>query len=275
MDKLSSTAQFHQDNAAAWDVTAAIYERDEQRDIEMLRSGGNSLMPQEQAALGDLAGWCQHAIHLQCAGGTDTLSLLQQGAHAVTGIDISPRMIACARRKSAALPAAGGRASWFCSDVPAAPPELDETADLVHTGRGALCWMMDLDAWAGTVKRLLKPGGKLHVFEGHPLDWVWDVNAAAFQFDHQRGDYFASLPYAGEIWPKPFVDRQEKVDPASLRLHDRPWTLGQILNSVICAGLRIEFFEEYPQTFWDQFPNIPPDILSRLPHTFTLMAVKG
>jgi SAM-dependent methyltransferase len=272
MNKLDPTAQFHQDNAAAWDVTAAIYERDEGRDIELLRSGGTSLLPQEQAVLGDLAGWCQRAIHLQCAGGTDTLSLLRQGAHAVTGIDISPRMIACARRKTAA---AGARASWYCCDVLAAPPELDETADLVHTGRGALCWMMDLHAWAGTVSRLLKPGGKLHVFEGHPLDWVWDVHTSAFQLDPQRGDYFAHTPYAGEIWPKPFVDRQAEVDPASLRLHDHPWTLGQILNSVTSAGLRIEYFEEYPHTFWDQFPNIPPDTLRRLPHTFTLLAVKG
>jgi SAM-dependent methyltransferase len=275
MDILDPTLQFHQDNAAAWDVTAAIYERDEPHDIAMLRSGGTSLMPQEQAALGDLAGWCNHAIHLQCAGGTDTLSLLRQGAYAVTGIDISPRMIACARRKTAALAVSADPASWYCCDVLAAPPELDGTANLVHTGRGALCWMMDLDAWAHTVSRLLKPGGKLHVFEGHPLDWVWDVEASAFQFDPERGDYFAHAPYAGEIWPKPFVDRQAEVDPATLRLHDHPWTLGQILNSVIGAGLRIEYFEEYPQPFWDQFPNIPSATLHRLPHTFTLLAVKG
>ncbi len=271
MGTINPTAQFHQDNAAAWDVTAAIYERDEQADIDFLRSGGNSLLPQEQAALGDLSGWCQRAIHLQCAGGTDTLSLLRQGARAVIGVDISPRMIACARRKSAALAAP---AWWYCCDVLSIPRELDNTANLVHTGRGALCWMMDLDAWASTIHRLLKPGGKLHLFEGHPLDWVWDVNSSTFQFDPERGDYFAQTTYAGKVWPKPFVDQQEEVDPASLSLHDHPWTLGQILNSVIRAGLRIEYFNEYPQTFWDQFPDIPAEILHRLPHTFTLLASK-
>jgi SAM-dependent methyltransferase len=274
MKKIESTDKFHQDNAAAWDVTAAIYERDEQTDVEFLRRGGSSLMPQEQASLGDLSGWCQRAIHLECAGGTETLSLLRQGAQAVIGIDISPRMIACARRKAAALAALGSQTSWYCCDVLAAPPELDATADLVHTGRGALNWMMDLDAWARVVFRLLKPGGKLHVFEGHPLDWVWDVKAAAFQLDAGRGDYFAQSTYAGEIWPKPFIDRQVEVDPATLNLHDHPWTLGQILNSVIRAGLRIEYFNEYPQTFWDQFPDIPPETLRRLPHTFTLLATK-
>jgi len=148
MEKTDRTDKFHQDNAAAWEVTAAIYERDEQRDIEFLRRGSSSLMPQEQAALSDLSSWCRRAIHLQCAGGTDTLSLLQQGAQEVIGIDISPRMIACAWRKTAALAALGVQASWYCCDVLAAPPELDGTADLVHTGRGALYWMMDLDAWA-------------------------------------------------------------------------------------------------------------------------------
>jgi len=263
---------YHRENGAAWDITAAIYERDEQRDINFLRAGGSSLLPPEQAALGDLAAWCQRAIHLQCAGGTDTLSLLKQGAAEVVGIDISPRMIACARRKTAALSAP---ASWVCCDVLAAPEELSGSADLVHTGRGALNWMMDLDAWARLAARLLKPGGRLHVFEGHPLDWVWDIHAATFQFDAQRGDYFSQAPGGGEIWPKPFIERQEEVASTSIHLHDHPWTLGQIINAVIRAGLRIEYFDEYPLPFWGQFPEIPEETLQKLPHTFTLLAKKA
>ena len=106
------------------------------------------MMPPEQAVLHDLAQWCQRAIHLQCAGGTDTLSLLRQGATEVVGIDISQRMIASARRKTEALSA---RASWYCCDVLAAPEELSDSADLIHTGRGALLWMMDLDAHTFTL----------------------------------------------------------------------------------------------------------------------------
>jgi SAM-dependent methyltransferase len=262
---------FHRDNGAAWDVTAAIYERDEQRDIEFLRSGDNSLLPPEQAVLHDLGTWCQRAIHLQCAGGLDTLSLLKQGAAEVVGVDISERMIASARRKTAVLSA---RASWHCCDILAAPPELSGTADLVHTGRGALLWMMDLDAWAQVVHRLLKPGGRLHIFEGHPLDWVWDVASTSFSFHPARGNYFTQALSGGEIWPRPFIARQEIVDPASITLHDRQWTLGQIINSVIHAGLRIEYFNEYPLAFWNQFPEIPPETLSKLPHTFSLLARK-
>jgi SAM-dependent methyltransferase len=261
----------HRDNGAAWDVTAAIYERDEARDIEFLRAGENSFLPPEQAVLRDLAQGCRRAIHLQCAGGLDTLSLLRMGAVEVVGIDISARMIASARRKTAALNA---RADWYCCDILATPEELTGSADLVHTGRGALLWMMDLEAWARLTYRLLKPGGRLHVFEGHPLDRVWDIHAATYQLDPERGDYFSQVPGGGEVWPKPFIDRQEAVAPASLPLHDRQWTLGQTINAIIQAGFQIEFFNEYPLPFWDQFKEIPAELLQKLPHTFTLLAKK-
>ncbi len=262
---------FHQDNRAAWDVTAAKYEQDEHADLEFLRAGGNSLLPPEQDALRDLSKWCGRAIHLQCAAGLDTLSLLRQGAREVVGVDISQRMIASARRKSAALAAP---ASWYCCDVLAAPADLDGTADLVHTGRGALPWLMDLESWAGVVQRLLKPGGRLHIFEGHPLDWVWDWQADSFQFHPLHAGYFSEQAGRGEVWPRPFIDRQEGIDPAAYHPHDRQWTLGQIINTVIGAGLRITFFQEYPHAFWNQFENIPEALLHRLPHTFSLMAVK-
>jgi SAM-dependent methyltransferase len=262
---------YHQDNRAGWEITAAKYEEDEPEDIAFLRAGGNSLLEPEQAVLGDLSGWCERAIHLQCAAGLDTLSLLRQGAREVVGIDISERMIASARRKTQAL---GLDARWYACDVLAAPAELDGAADLVHTGRGALPWMMDLDAWAAVIFRLLKPGGLLHVFEGHPLDFAWDTDAATYQLHPRRGDYFSRAAYGAEIWPKPFIERQEGIDPAGTTMHDRAWTLGQILNSLIRAGLRIEYFDEYPIPFWNQFPEIPPDLLRRLPHTFSVLARK-
>ena len=261
---------FHQDNAKAWNITAAKYEDDEQEGIDFLRAGGSSLLPEEQAVLGDLSG-CQLAIHLQCAGGLDTLSLLHHGVQAVHGLDISERMIASARRKSAALNAP---AAWTCCDVLAAPQSLWGSADLVHTGRGALPWMMDLDAWAAVVCRLLKPGGRLHVYEGHPLDWVWDAGATGYQFNQAHGEYFADGMGDGDVWPRPFIDRQAHIDPAAVKIHDHQWTLGQLINTILRAGLRLTYFNEYPQPFWNQFPNMPADLLKRLPHTFQVVAVK-
>lgn len=159
--------EIHQVNKAAWEVTAAKYEAEEEAAIALLRAGGNNLLAPERRFLHDLGAWCRRAVHLQCAGGLDTLSLWRHGAAEVVGIDISERMIASARRKSQRLAAP---ATWYCCDILATPHTLDGTADLVYTGRGALCWMMDVGAWARVVARLLKPGGRLYLFEGHPLD---------------------------------------------------------------------------------------------------------
>jgi SAM-dependent methyltransferase len=186
-------------------------------------------------------------------------------------VDISERMLASAQRKSNALNAP---ATWVCCDVLQTPQELDGTADLVHTGRGALLWMMDIHAWAQVVARLLKPGGRFHLFEGHPLDWVWDIEATDFRFDAKRGDCFTGAITGGDIWPKPFLLDQDALEQRDLPLHDRQWTLGDVMNSLLGVGLRLLRFEEHPEPFWDQFKHIPPDTLRRLPHTYSLLMQK-
>jgi trans-aconitate methyltransferase len=147
--------RLHRETGVAWNWAARIYERDEQRDTDLLRAGGHTLQRYEYRLLADLSHWCQRAIHLQCAGGSDTLSLWRVGAAEVIGIDISVRMIALARRKSDTLAAP---ARWFCCDVLLAAHSLDGTADLIYTGRGALPWIVDLRAWAQVAMRRFDQG---------------------------------------------------------------------------------------------------------------------
>ncbi|MGI9048425.1 MAG: class I SAM-dependent methyltransferase [Rubrobacteraceae bacterium] len=104
----------HESNRVAWDEAAARYAEEVERDVELLRSGGNSLLEPELRHLQSLDRWCGHAVHLQCAAGRDTLSLLNLGAGEVVGIDISGEMIELARRKSEALSSnAGGTTATF------------------------------------------------------------------------------------------------------------------------------------------------------------------
>jgi SAM-dependent methyltransferase len=265
-----NTQRIHQQTGAAWDQAAANYERSEAEDIEFLRSSGNSLMAAERRILGELHPWCRRAIHLQCAGGTDTLSLLAQGAQEVVGTDISARMIAVARRKAEAL---GASAMFHVCDTLAVPHDLDGTADLVYTGRGALPWMMDIDAWARVVERLLKPNGKLYVFEGHPLDWVWDMGASEYRLDPVRGDYFSEV-LSDQRWPNPMLDGMIS-DGDRPRAREHQWTLGNVLNALVAVGLRLDHFEEHPDLYWGQFPHLPEDLARKLPHTFSLLMRKA
>jgi ubiquinone/menaquinone biosynthesis C-methylase UbiE len=270
MDKIDRYR--HKETGVAWNVTATIYERDEENDIALLRSGGNSLLSSEHRFLHSLQTWCGCAIHLQCAGGTDTLSLWKMGAAEVVGVDISEKMITVAQRKSTALCAP---ARWYCCDVLDTPHELDSTADLVYTGKGALPWIMDIQAWAGVVARLLKPGGKLYVFEGHPLDWVWDMEATTYQMSSRTGNYFSEAVVTDRGWPLFSDPIQEHANKDQFHVHERQWMLGEIMNSLVAMGMCLERFEEYPDLFWNQFPHLPAELLGRLPHTFSLLMRKA
>ncbi|MGI6366893.1 MAG: class I SAM-dependent methyltransferase [Anaerolineae bacterium] len=263
------TPFLHGQTARLWDAAAALYERDAPRDTERLRSGWSSLLPHEQRLLTPLLP-CRRALHLQCAGGSDTLSLWRLGAQAVLGVDIAPRMVAVARQKARALRAPAG---FWCGDVLDAPARLDGQADLIYTGKGALPWMMDLVAWAEVVARLLAPGGRLFIHEGHPLDWVWDPQAPTYRLSPRTGDYFQRQPVADRSWPASAEVVQAQQDQ-ELHGYERQWTLGEVVTAVANAGLRIERLVEHPETFWDQWTELDPALLARLPHSFTLIAVQ-
>ena len=110
-------------------------------------------------------------IHLQCHIGTDTLSLARLGAR-MTGLDLSPVSLEQARTLAAD---AGADIDYVEADTYSAPQALGgRTFDLVYTGIGALCWLPDIDRWAGVVDDLLEPGGRLFVREGHPMMWAVD-----------------------------------------------------------------------------------------------------
>jgi SAM-dependent methyltransferase len=190
-------------------------------------------------------------------------------------VEISDKMIACARAKSAAL---GAPATWYCCDILDTPAELDGTADLVYTGRGALCWIMDIQAWAAVVARLLRPqGGRLYVFEGHPLDWVWDMESPDLRLDPdpRYGDYFSQSICVDQGWSGQYIPERDvpPKEQQSLK-YERQWTLGQIITALVQTGLRLERLEEHPEQFWDHFPHLPKMVLDRLPHTFSLLMVR-
>ena len=265
------TEDIHQANRVGWNEGAQAYEDDLQDRIEFLRTGGANFCPPEYAYLQDLQSWCRRAIHLQCAGGTDTLSLVNLGAHEVIGVDISERMLAVARQKSEAL---GANASWVHSDVLQTPHDLDLTADLVYTGRGALCWIMDIEAWAKVVARLLRPKGRLYVFEGHPFSTLWSLESDHFELDPEFGDYFNKEPLADAGWPETYIGDLGKPKQEHATKYERQWTLGDIVNAVISAGLTIQRLEEHPDSFWNSHPNMSPEELKKIPQTFSLSAIK-
>ena len=263
----ADVAAMHRANRAAWDEAAERYERWLPEAIELIRSGGSNLFPVERELLGDLHGRCRRAVHLQCAGGRDTLSLWTQGAAEVVGIDFSPRMLELAARLSEAV---GAPANWILADVLDAPAELDGTADLVYTGRGALIWLQDLDAWAAAIHRLLAQGGRLVLFDGHPVEWLFDADADGHWVATDY-DYFAG-PEASRGWEPAYIDRLSIPDAEQSWKFARAWNIGEVVTAIVGAGLRLEQLAEHPVDWWSGHGDVRPEELGRIPLSFSIVA---
>lgn len=258
----------HESNRATWNEGAIEYTAELDEAIAFLKAGKSNVHPIERANLGDLRAWCKTAIHLQCASGRDTLSLWNEGVERVIGVDISDVHIENARKMSAALNAP---AEWYRCDVLDTPHELDGSADLVYTGRGALCWLQDLNAWADVVYRLLKPGGIFHIFEGHPITWLFDMEAE--EYIYSGINYFQHYE-SSQGWPTTYIGELEiPVEKQSLK-HESLWTLADVFTALRRTGLIIEKLGEYPDAYWEEFPRLKPELRGKIPNTFAIMARK-
>jgi SAM-dependent methyltransferase len=256
----------HAANRAAWNEAAERYEGWLDEAVALIRAGGTNLLPPELDLIGDLHGRCPRAIHLQCAGGRDTLSLWTAGADEVVGVDFSPRMLELARRLTEAT---GAPASLVLADVLATPHALDGTADLLYTGRGSLMWLQDLDAWAAVLRRLLAPDGRLVIFEGHPAEWLFDVDEDGHWIATDY-DYFGG-PEASKGWAPEYIDRLSTADDDQHWKFARAWTLGEVITALLGAGLRLDRVAEHPTDWWGGHADVRDEERGRVPLSFSVL----
>lgn len=218
-------------NRRLWNEWARINQESAFYDMAGFRAGQTSLKPIELEEVGDVAG--KSLLHLQCHFGQDTLSWARAGAK-VTGIDLSPEAIARAEALAREL---GIDARFLCADV-LDPKELgDAQFDIVFTSYGALNWLPDLGAWARVIARHLKPGGRLHVVEFHPIISMLDEDAKEITSGYfNSGDalrFESTASYAGG-------------DHAPIESFEWPHSLAEIVQSLLDAGLTLISLREFP-----------------------------
>ncbi len=226
--------------------------------------------------LGDVSG--VRGLHLQCHIGTDTVSLTRLGAR-MTGLDFSSAAIAQARRTAAA---ANADVDFVEADVYAAADVLgSETFDLVFTGIGALCWLPDVDRWAGVVADLLRPGGRLFLREGHPMLWA---------LDDRRDGLSVEFPYferpEATVWNEEGTYVETDVVFEHNTSHEWNHGLGEVVTALLEHGMAITGLVEHQSVPWAALPGqMSPDGPCgewrltdrpwRLAHTYTLQARRG
>jgi SAM-dependent methyltransferase len=242
-------------NQRAWDEIAAV--RAQGQPPASFFAGGNCTLPaQVVQAAGDARGL--KVLQLMCATGEDTLSWAALGAQA-TGVDISPRQIEIARQKAAD---SGLPARFFAADVYALPSEIaNGEFDLVYLSMGVMVWLPELEGWARACARCLKPGGRMLMYEEHPLAMLLSEIDGQVRVD---GDYFSrSKPFLERGWGH-FKGGETAVEDK----YEFGWPLGDILTALAQAGLVLERLDEYPSTqAWrfgaqlEQFKGLPGEYM--------------
>ena len=265
-------------NRARWDELAAPHAASPDYAVERLVAEPDRLsgvVTFDLPRLGDVAG--ARGVHLQCHIGTDTLSLHRLGAR-MSGLDFSAASVAQARRLAER---AGAAIDYVVAPVHEALSVLPASSfDLVYTGVGALPWLPDMRSWARTVAGLLAPGGRLFLREGHPMMNALDSSELARPV--------LRYPYFDQAEPMFWDEAETYVSTThqltASRLADFSHSLGEVVSSLLAAGLRLTMLVEHDSVPWNALPEVMrpgedgeyrlAEEPGRLAASYTLQAVK-
>jgi SAM-dependent methyltransferase len=235
-------------NRAHWDALAAVHGQDAYYDTEALVAGRDTLMPEENAAVGasveNVDGL--DVLHVQCHIGFDTISLARRGAR-VTGLDFSAASLA---KATAIANRCGVEIEWVQADSTAIGSSLAGRFDLAYATIGVLCWIADVGAWMRSVHGTLRPGGRLILIDTHPLQDMVDT-PRPLRFD---------MPYAddGGHWFEgqgsyAVPDAQLPAGGSVYYAH----SIGEIVTAAATAGLRIDELTEHLRCSFEHRNGIP------------------
>ena len=258
-----------------WNEAATVHSQGEGYDLASFKAGKIRLHPLELEEVGDVEG--KKLLHLQCHFGMDTLSWARLGAQ-VTGIDFSDKAIAIAQNLSQEL---NLDATFIHTELYKLPDVLDAAGefDIVFTSYGAIGWLPDLQPWGHIIGHYLKPGGFFYIAEGHPFMWTFDEKSVDLK---PRYPYFSKEPIKDEE-EGTYAEKNAKLEHTTT--YGWNHTFSEIFNSLISAGLTIDFLHEHPFCAWECFTDMEegadrflrfkdPAKRDLIPLMFSLMATK-
>lgn len=233
------------------------------------RDGGGGLEPFEWEDLGSVEGLS--VVHPQCHIGTDTIDLAQSGATTV-GLDFSAAALAGAAELAERVGIAE-RCEWVESDTYDASASLGgRRFDLVYTGKGAICWLPDLDRWAEQMWALCRPGGRFYLSEFHPLiDQLHDDDTSFAR------SYF---PVGGEVFEESGSYAAGDVVTEQNVIVDFIHPLSEVMTALLGVGFVLRAFREFPFAVYQRWPWLeqrepgvwyPPDAVPDFPQMYSML----
>jgi SAM-dependent methyltransferase len=286
-------------NQKRWDQLTIEHQKSVFYDVEGFKAGKDRLRSIELEELGDVSG--KSMLHLQCHFGLDTLAWARRGAK-ITGVDFSQKAITLAKALSEELDIP---AEFICADVFDLPGILVGEFDLVFTSYGVLHGLPGLKRWGEVIAHFLRPGGILYIVEDHPMFRVfqvktkWGIQGTLVvssislkiipcffrskpngEFKAERSYFFSEEPQRIEGTGSYATDNQGSASVSYVW----DFSMGDVINSLIEAGLLIEFLHEFPFAARAKFPfmeqgedgwwRLPEPYHGTIPFLFSLQARK-
>ncbi|MFD7639238.1 class I SAM-dependent methyltransferase [Kitasatospora sp. NPDC059795] len=237
-------------NREGFNLRARAHMQSSYYNVEQFKQGHNMLRKLEREELGDVSG--KTLLELQCHIGVNSLSLARMGAK-VTGTDISDEAVDIARGLAAELDL---DAQFVQANLYDLPGVLDGQFDMVFTGYGTLSFLPDIDAWAKVATQYVKPGGTLTVVEIHPMltlmgDVDGELRIARSLFRSRDVHHEMSSTYSDRI--------EDEVEVETHSIYGWRWSIEQVVNALINAGMTIERIREVPYDARQRLPLMVPD----------------
>ncbi|NNE30932.1 MAG: class I SAM-dependent methyltransferase [Winogradskyella sp.] len=240
---MEENANYFKVNKETWNKKVGIHAQSAMYNMEDFKSGKTSLMPYELEALGDVKD--RSLLHLQCHFGQDTLSWSRRGAKCI-GVDLSDEGIKLAKKLNKDLEL---DAEFVCTNVLDTSKHISKTFDIVFTSYGVIGWLPDLKPWAQMIADRLKVGGTFYIVEFHPILWMFDyVDGESVMKYHYSQKEVIYEEYEGT-----YANQSSKMVSK-----EYGWNhgLSDVVNSLIEAGLKIDYLNEYDESPYDVFPNL-------------------
>lgn len=217
-------------NKKSWDARLEAHLSSEFYNVKGFLEGKSSLNQIELDLLGNITG--KSILHLQCHFGQDSISLSRMGAN-VTGVDFSDSAITKAKEFAEKM---NTDTRFLCCDIYELPLYLEEKFDIVFTSYGTISWLPDLEKWSHVIQHFLKPNGQFIFVEFHPAVWMYDNDLKEVTYHYNNVEPIV------EMEEGTYADTKANIHQTSICWNHG---IGEVVNSLIQAGLEIKNLEEF------------------------------
>ncbi len=149
----------------------------------------------------------------------------------------------------------GIKARLVLSDLYDLPKNLEGDFDIIFTSYGVLNWLPDLAECGWIIARFLRPGEFFYIVDAHPFN-------GAFYDERDAKELRLAKSYWPGRGPMRFEGDGDYADSNARFEHKVTFewghTMGEIVNGLADAGLRINFLHEFPYVAWALLPFLNP-----------------